>query len=247
MKDLTFVIQGKAHPNSISNIENYLKYGKVIFSVYENDNPFLIQEIQFLCDKYEDVSLILNETPDFNFIQAYNRQNIYLQGYTTLNGLRQVNTEYAIKTRSDERFEDFSEFIKAIKEFPDKYTTINFIFRKDSAIKFHPSDHLMGSKTTLLINTFEILLSDMVQHVNTPSEVKIFVSFLKAKGIDPNIQDSKNITKNNSQIVNLRTFKKFVLKNNGANDYKNPLTRTEKDIINIETTDPDSILKMEDL
>lgn len=248
MKNITFVIQGKTHLNSISNVENYLKYGKVVFSCYENDDLELLKTIEELSKINLDVKFVKNKfPPPYENYEQYNRQNSFLQAYSSLNGLKAVETEFAIKIRSDEYFENFSNFISSMLEFPEKFTTINFIFRKDSAYKFHPSDHLFGSKTEILLKCFEILMEKYIFEQNLPAEVKIFVSFLKAKNIFIDINNSKQLTKENSQIVNLRTFEKFIVKNNGANDYKNPLTRTEKDIINIETTDPDSIQKMEDL
>jgi len=248
MKQITFVIQGKAHINSILNVENYLKYGKVVFSCYENDDPKLLEIIEDLCETKPDVRIVKNRfPPPFQNFELYNRQNAFLQGYSSLNGLKIVDTEYAIKIRSDEYYENFSNFISSMISCPEKYTTINFIFRKDECYKFHPSDHLFGCKTEILLKCFEILMQRFIFEQTLPAEVRIFISFLRAKNVLIDLNNSKQITRDNSQIVNLRTFEKFIVKNNGANDYQNPLTRTEKDIINIETTDPDSILTMEDL
>lgn len=232
MSDVTFVIQGPASEISINNLDKLLKFGKVIISCYEENDlsPYYIPK---------EVKIIKNPYPkNHPFLHPIiNTGNGFLQSYTTLNGLKEVDTEFAIKMRGDETFEDFSFFIEKMKEFPSKYTTINFCFRKDSHYKFHPSDHLFGSRTELLKKAFEILFTKNILITNIPIESKIFLSFLEAKDIIINWENSKQITSENSQIINLRKMKNFILSVNGANNYKNPKKYHLEDIENIETSE----------
>jgi hypothetical protein len=229
MKDITFVIQGPANPISIKNINNLLNFGNVIISCYEKDN---IEKFNIS----SEVKIIKNSFPENHpFLHPLiNSQNGFLQAYTTLSGLKNVETEFAIKMRGDESFEDFSFFISKMKENPEKYTTVNFFFRKDSYCKFHPCDHLFGSKTELLKKTFEILFYKNIKIVNIPIECKIFLSFLEAKKILLDFEKSKELTKENSQIVNLRKMKNFTLSVNCKNNYKNPIKYNESQIELIE-------------
>lgn len=234
MNDVTFVIQGPANQISINNLDNLLKFGKVIISCYE-ENDLSLFNIP------KEVKIIQNLYPkDHPFLHPIiNSQNGFLQSYTTLNGLKEVDTEFAIKLRSDESFEDFSFFIEKMKEFPSKYTTINFFFRKDSHYKFHPSDHLFGSRTELLKKAFEILFTKNILITNIPIESKIFLSFLEAKNIIIDWENSKQITSENSQIINLRKMKNFILSVNCGNNYKNPVKYNSSQIDLIESQEPD--------
>ena len=243
MKDVTFVIQGPANSISISNIDNLLKFGKVIISCYNTDD----------LQKYNipsEVKVIQNPpaTEHSLWHPRKNIQNSFFQAYTTLNGLNHVDTEFAIKMRGDESFEDFSSFIEKMKQSPEKYTTINFLFRKDSHFKFHPSDHLFGAKTSILKDAFNILFHRNVEIQNVPIECKIFLSFLQAKGIMPEWDRSKEQMAQNCQIVNLREMKEFKLSINCCNDYKSPIKYNSSQIDYIESNEPDiSVNRMEDL
>lgn len=243
MNDVSFVIQGKLNSQSINNIDNYLKYGKVIFSFYNDDDVFLSLKLKQRSLEDNRIKLVINNKPD---VLKYNRQNIFLQGLTTLNGVKNADTPLVIKTRSDESFESFDIFIDNLIKNKDKFNTINFLFRKDSHYKFHPSDHLIASNKELLEKTFEILLSEYVMHENLPAEVKIFLSFLKAKEIDPDLQNSRQIMKENCVITNLRTFTNFNLKINCAENYTKTLVYKPEDLHKIEE-DVYNINSLEDL
>jgi len=231
MKDTTFIIQGPANGISISNIFNLLKFGKVIISCYDTDN----------LEKYDipsEVKIIRNPFPTGHLFldPAINRQNAFLHAYTTFSGLNCVDTEFAIKLRADEYFEDFSFFIERMKQFPQKYTTINFIIRKDSIIKFHPCDHIFGASARLLKNAFHILFyKNLTHHVHLSMEPKIFLSFLEAKGIQIQWENSKQLMKENCQIVNLRNMKEFIISVNSGKDYKDPIKFNSSQIDFIES------------
>ena len=219
MQDITFVIQGPANNISISNLPNLLKFGKVIISCYDTDN----------LEKYDipsEVKIIRNSFPTGHLFldPVINRQNAFLHAYTTFSGLNSVDTEFAIKVRADDYFEDFSFFIEKMKEFPQKYTTINFLIRKDSVIKFHPCDHLFGANTKLLKDAFHILYyKNLVHHIHLSMEPKIFLSFLEAKSLEIQWENSKQLMKENCQIVNLRKMGEFTLSVNSGKDYKDPV------------------------
>lgn len=230
MKDVTFVIQGPANSISISSIDNLLKFGKVVISCYDTDN----------LEKYSipsEVKVIRNPPATHHpmWHPSKNIQNSFFQAYTTLSGLNHVDTEFAIKMRGDESFECFSSFIEKMKQFPEKYTTINFLFRKDSHFKFHPSDHLFGCKTSILRDAFNILFYKNVEIQNAPIECKIFLSFLQAKGIVAELNRSKEQMTQNCQIVNLREMKEFILSVNCGNDYKSPIKYNSSQIDHIES------------
>jgi hypothetical protein len=238
MNDITFLIQGKLNTTSISSVENYLKYtDNIVFSFYEEDDIFLQEILDYVINKYKkNIKVVKNKTPEE---KPYNSQNIFLQGFTTLKGLENVDTKFCIKLRSDEKYENFDTFIKTLYENPQKYNTINLFFRKDKYYKFHPSDHMIGCDTQLMKNTFNNLMSDTIKKEQLPAEVKIFLAFLKSKNINPDEKKSAMITRENCTITNLSKFNNFIIKYNGANsrdpnNYSNSITLTEKNLNKIE-------------
>jgi hypothetical protein len=64
--------------------------------------------------------------------------------------MRLVDTEYAIKLRSDEYYTDLMPIVEKFLEDDEKLVSNNVFFRKTYA--FHPSDHLYIGKTKHLIS-----------------------------------------------------------------------------------------------
>lgn len=213
MSDITFLVQGKLNEASISNVDTYLKYGKILFSGYKNDNPSLINIINNIASKNKNVAAILSDPVEK---PEHNHQNIYLQGYTTLAGLQHIDTELTIKVRSDEKYENWEEFIKKLRENMDKYNTTNLFFRPHFRFKLHPSDHVIGSSTKLLNLTFSNLLANTIKAKNIGSEQKIFVSFLLSKGINLEGTDIKQLTTDNCIVTDFTKFGRYIMRYNSA-------------------------------
>lgn len=145
--DVSIIIQGPLNPISLEHIANYAKFGKVIVSAWTTcdynllnraNGPYTFTKSQWT---YERANVY------------YNEQNILRQTVSTLAGLDKVETQYTIKVRSDEYYSDLSEFIDKVTS-TNKLVTNNVFFRKDSEFKFHPSDHVIGTRTEDLKATF---------------------------------------------------------------------------------------------
>lgn len=160
--EVTFIIQGSLNNISLSKLNIYLKYGKVIISHWNDDDFSLLNKID------KNVKIISDKIPieiekklvkwfhlEYPKDGIFNRFNIYLQTITTLNGLILCDTEYVIKIRSDEYRTNFKDFIDKIKNNPDKIITDNCFFRSDRVAKYHASDHCFGGKTNILLKTFK--------------------------------------------------------------------------------------------
>lgn len=136
--DVTFIIQGLPKEETfIKLICSLLRVGYVHLSIWNRD------------------TLNLDEVTNFvkqNGIQ--NGQNIYLQVHSTLFGLIQCKTHYAIKVRADEWYDDFSEFILSMKKHPNKITTHTMFFRTISQYPYHISDHVIGGTKENLLKMF---------------------------------------------------------------------------------------------
>jgi len=146
-KNITFIIQGPLNKYSINNIDNYLEYGNIIISHWKNDDLNLLKNVN------KNIKIVTNKNVKID--NVFNKYNIYLQCLTTLSGLRNVNTEYSIKVRSDEYRTDFSMFVDKIFKNPNKIITDNVFFRSKKYAKYCISDHCFGGKTEILLKSFE--------------------------------------------------------------------------------------------
>lgn len=159
---VSIIIQGPLHLRSINTIPQYLKYGEVIVSCWDNDNLNLIE-------KYKDkITLVINDFKKASKLSVRSgAKNPYVfQNYSTLEGLKVAKNFLAIKFRSDESYPVIDPILKKIKENRDsknekgihnwfKLVTSNIYFRFDNEIKFHPSDHFIGGQTSRMIKVFE--------------------------------------------------------------------------------------------
>ena len=141
-RDVTFIIQGSQNLNK-------LKYQHCIYGLFGN--------IELSTWDLYDESQILQKIAKDNIV---NKQNAYLQMYTTKKGLERVSTPWVIKVRSDEIFSDWSYFITTMKSNPHKLTCSNIFFRK-KIIRLHNSDHIMGSKK----NTLQLTVTKCMENL----------------------------------------------------------------------------------
>ena len=159
---VSIIIQGPLHLRSINTIPQYLEYGEVIVSCWDNDNLNLIE-------KYKDkITLVINDFKKASKLSVRSgAKNPYIfQNYSTLEGLKAAKNFLSIKFRSDESYPVINPILKKIKENRDsknekgihnwfKLVTSNIYFRFDNEIKFHPSDHFIGGQTSRMIKVFE--------------------------------------------------------------------------------------------
>jgi len=148
--DFTIIIQGPLNDISLSNLDYYKKIGKVIISYWDNDNEELLNKYNL-----NEIKLIKNYY-EKEFIRFFNNQNMYYQVYNTYNALKECETKFVIKTRSDNKYENLDLFIRSIMNNPNKYSCSNLHFRPIDFLPFHASDKLIGARTDILLKTFEI-------------------------------------------------------------------------------------------
>ena len=142
-KGVTFIVQGSLTEEALRGIYHYKKLGKVIVSCWDIDSPHLINNVP------KNVKVIVNKLEDDD---SYNFQNIKYHIGSTLSGLLETETPFAVKVRSDEYFTKMNKFISSVYFNPDELTVSNFFFRK--SVLFHPSDHIFGGKTKTLVDMF---------------------------------------------------------------------------------------------
>lgn len=201
MSDTTIVIQGRVCTTSLQGIEDYLKFGPVILSCYEDDDVGNISN---------EVQIVKSPWPTMPY---YGGMNVFLQSWTTYAGLVKVKTKLAIKVRSDESYSDLSQFINTVQDNENKLTTANIFFKKADNEPLHPSDHIIGSTLDNMLGTFSNVQQTCIMHsylgehreqmflcdkLGIPwlwasGEVIIFLSFLLHKGLDLSLFNPKDL------------------------------------------------------
>jgi hypothetical protein len=229
----TFLIQGGYDFRQIKNQHAiYCIFGNVTLSTWKNYN-------------IDNVKRFISSN------NCCNAQNIYLQMYTTYNGVKSINTEYTIKTRTDEFYSDWGYFLSQMTDNPNKIICNNIFFRKDSR-KLHISDHVLGGKTSLLTRITEKCLDNLVDKERIPNknnmllwiapETWITTSHLELvydyDHVYNNKGDTKKMMSDNYHVVDIEKmghyyvlFKHNRRKHIFVRDNRDRITRFRSDII----------------
>tara|TARA_R100001443_G_scaffold12706_1_gene22403 strand:- start:2881 stop:3621 length:741 start_codon:yes stop_codon:yes gene_type:complete len=175
MKDkVTILIQGPLNSRSINNIQEYLKFGKVVVSHWDDDDTTLLDNYVTEDADVKVVSQSLKKYEGGVWDHTPHYGTFHLACKTTYHGLKEVDTEYVIKTRSDERFSNLQPMIDLCFE-SDKIVWGNIWALKRSAwsamggdcsdpLAFHIGDHIFMDKTERLMKTYDLLFSDVTTH-----------------------------------------------------------------------------------
>ena len=164
IETVSIIIQGKLNKRSIDTISEYLKYGEVIISCWDNDDLSML-------DKYKDkIKIVINKYSNAKTKQRKTGSQApwIFQNLTTLNGLRAASGYFCIKLRSDESYPVLDPLINKLKNNRDtkdpntnlykhhKIITSNIYFRYDRENKFHPSDHIIAGTRDRMMESFKL-------------------------------------------------------------------------------------------
>ena len=216
--DITIIIQGPLNTISLNNIEYYLKHGKVIVSHYAcpqyvNQSDYkVLMEIQ---EKFMDVvSITVTNPPDL--CPDYRLHQLL----TTYNGLRVTDTEYVIKTRSDEKWVDLSPFVDKFYEDKEKLLTSNIFWKEQEP--YHISDHLMMSKTNYFYDGLDSFLKKYASNnvagggiSSNACESSFGRAFLMGK-YNGEVKDSKNAFEEDFECFDVNEIKDYHITYNGG-------------------------------
>ena len=127
---VSIIIQGPLNQRSINTIPDYLKYGEVIVSCWDND------DLSLLDNHKQNIKIVVNHYHDATS-KAYRthlKNPIIFQNYTTHNALKQAIGYFAIKTRSDESYPTLDPLLDILKKNRDskewyKIVTSNIYFQ----------------------------------------------------------------------------------------------------------------------
>lgn len=147
--DVTFVIQGPYSTVHLKMIDTLRSLGKVILSCYKKDiNKIDANDF----DKYD--LIVLNELVEKpEDLGIYNHQNVYRQIYSTLGGLKHVETQFVVKLRCDNCYSNIQYILDVIRNNPNKYCTATFSADPYCMLNF--GDHIIAGNTENIRSTFE--------------------------------------------------------------------------------------------
>lgn len=158
MKEITLVIQGKISQDSYKFYCHFYPGVRKIFSTWVDNDKTMGWKIGKNMHGPEDLFI---ESVQPNNLGDHAR-NLQLQVVSTLTGLNLVKTKYAIKLRGDEWYSNLCD----LDIDWQKIYTVPVFFRKWEIFPFHPSDHLMASKTDNLVGMFTSCLLDIITKKN---------------------------------------------------------------------------------
>ena len=246
-EDVTIVMQGplvstydESTAEGLHYLDEYLNLvDKIIISTWENSVGSFIDNADKIIEN-KNITVVKEDISKYD--DYYNNSNVAYQAASSLNGLKKVNTKYAIKLRCDEYYTKLSKFIQAMKSNPEKLTTSNFMFAPDDLEQLHPSDHIAGGKTENILGMYQTALDfckklparknpahcsmlgvenyrGLYKGLHNNGEVSpeafLFISFLKNKGVDIDCSQSKKIMNDHAQLVHLRDMGNFLCKVKG--------------------------------
>jgi hypothetical protein len=168
-QNCSLVIQGPYDDIGMSFIRNY--ENEKVISTWTHDvckiGDLHGSNYKIIAEPLPDVSSIFNPT------------NFYYQCKSTLNGLKFCTKEYVIKVRFDEFFSNLHKVYEKALEV-DKLIFLPIFFRKADFYPYHPSDHVICGKRSVLIEIYEecIRRCETFQHEGRGPETCFFTSFL---------------------------------------------------------------------
>ncbi len=206
--NITYIIQGpidRNHSVFLNNIEQGLKLGcQVIVSCSADCDTNIINKLP----------LKLFKTSNYHTPILRNLKN---QLATTVQALENTETEFALKVRSDEKY-NVEPFIEAALKTPDKYTTCNifFIHKCYERYLYGASDHLVFCRTDTMLNGWRLALHNVELFPSTSKrdEQFIFEHWLKAQGIDID-KDPHNTFRNSANCVDIDLLQPYEWKCGG--------------------------------
>jgi hypothetical protein len=140
MKNVTLIIQGRVSQETLDfYTHNYPSLNVIISTWIENN-----LNLNNLPPSYK---LICQPLPEKG-----GHQNQNYQFASTINGLYLSNTEYVIKIRGDEYYNNIEYILSQMERNPNKVFSSPIFFRHWSFMKYHISDHVIaGTRENLLM------------------------------------------------------------------------------------------------
>jgi len=231
------VIQGPLDNTSISKVDEISsQFENVIISLWSEDDSSMLSGIES-----KNVFIFNQPTPDRETTTGVMKNSTFFYSISsTYLGLQNCTSNYTIKMRSDEYYEDFTPLKELFLENDDKFVFGNIFAKPWSHSMYHIGDHLFVAKTEFLLKAYTILhdlytckgsLFENSWAVHgfpkyQTAENILALSFLKAKEIDSNLWNDKNTFLEHYNTIDITSLGNYVAcwKHGGAvySSIKNP-------------------------
>lgn len=236
--DLTILVQGPMHGNTIRAIPEYLKYAPVHVSTWD-DHPLIkeVRDLQNSNSKLTCCPLAVGVVkPDF-FNWAHNFEH----AWTVREGLQAISSLNTLKVRTDALYPNLTKLIDNFRTSPNKIHTNNAFAQRDQCVKFHPTDHLWLCRTELMKRAMDFVLSACIpyyrefvgfdahpvrrpngaeylvyndvngQKIDLKNETLFCVGFLRALGCSIDVNKSRELMHKHYFVTPLKDMKPFIL------------------------------------
>jgi hypothetical protein len=182
----TILIQGPLNGISLKNINNYLKFGKVVISHWDQDDTSLLDLVDSSYIKTGKVVVCSQHMPSKQeweptwYGDALASSTFPWAVKSTYYGLQNVDTKYVIKVRSDEMFEDLNPIIDLFLK-SKKMVFGNIYAFKFSGDRYKLGDHIFVDYTDKLLKTYEkIVESGEFRYPTYCAEHILMINYMRA-------------------------------------------------------------------
>jgi len=223
-ENVTVIIQGPISELSLRSLREYSKEYRVVFSTWM-ESSYLIDEAKEIAEKNENIKLVLSESPDISNKIGLLKDTTFYYAVAGMDiALKHVDTDFVIRTRSDEHFEDFQTIVSLALGSPknkEKFICGNIFVRKFNDVQYHIGDHVYIAKTEYLKKAFcnlrkmydgEKQLAPWAEQGPSAAESILGHAFLHAKNIDSKNWPDIQCFINNFHIFNLSILGDYVVR-----------------------------------
>jgi hypothetical protein len=189
---VTILIQGPLNNISLENIKNYEKFGPIIVSHWDVEPSEIKYKFPIISKlkRNKRIKFVSRTLPNLEKkIGILKDSTFYWALESTYNGITECETEYVVKTRSDEYFTNLKPIItKALKFEGKKFVCGNIFIRDYKEYPMHIGDHVFCLKTSDMFLMYKNLykmynklqkFESWAKHGPTTAEQIIGYSFLK--------------------------------------------------------------------
>ena len=227
-ENFTVLVQGPLEQNTIKAIECYSMDYKVVVSTWQEETE-LHEHVQHLCKLNNNIKFVNEKAPTVigpPGLAGVLRDTTFHYAIAGLqNGLKFVDTEYVIRTRSDEFFDSLDYLANLSLQNTEKLVFGNIFARKWSDVKYHIGDHIYASKTHILKSAIDKLYK--IQIKETPfedwaeqgpyaAEIVLAHAFLAAKNSNQAFWHDLNTFKNNFLVFDINNFNDYRVRHGHA-------------------------------
>ncbi len=223
MSDISVLIQGPLNKTSLECVKYYSTIGPVVICYWDIDDMSLL-------NKYNLTNCILVKYPMPLSLLPYKSNTFMYQICSIVYGLRNIDTLYVIRTRSDERYENLQPLIEKFDEDKLKIVCGNIFFKKWGVKTHHIGDHLFLGNAKVLLEAYENMREFAITyHKNGDPEqiaAKAIMEVLLKAGV---CFDDKELFKSIFDVIDINTLAPFIAswthqKKTYVNDFSYPNT-----------------------